>query len=141
MSLIYVPSEGLRGAKIALVGEAPGATEERLRRPFVGKSGQLLRKQFEGCPTLLITNVVKVRPPLNRTPTTEEIKSWSIELFREVSGSKLRIAVGRTAEKALKHLGLDYEYIWHPAYILRNPSKKEEWEERIKECKAVLNLK
>lgn len=136
MNLIYVPSEGPKYADIALVGEAPGATEERLRRPFVGRSGQLLREQFKTCTSLLITNVVRVRPPLNRTPTAEEIDSWLIELFREVAGCKKIIAVGRVADRALTKLKLEHEYIWHPAYILRNQSKRKEWENQ---CKELLN--
>ena len=72
-----VPGEGNPDAKILWVGEAPGATENQLGRPFVGVSGKLLRRTMVengfAEKDVFITNIVKFRPPENRDPTPEEI--------------------------------------------------------------------
>lgn len=72
-----VPGEGNPDAQVMFIGEAPGADEDRLRRPFVGRSGQLLRKNIRDIgwkeEDVFITNVVKHRPPGNRDPFPQEI--------------------------------------------------------------------
>jgi len=81
--------EGPANAKILAIGEAPGAEENRLRRPFIGRSGQLLRKCLIEAGIILekdiyITNVVKHRPPENRDPTPEEILAYAPYLDRQI---------------------------------------------------------
>lgn len=136
--LIYVPPDGDTWlADIVIVGEAPGADEERERRPFVGRSGRLLREALTraGLPweRVLITNVVNVRPEGNRTPDTDEIESWLPHLELQVANRAAILAVGKTAQKALDQLGgvLQYTSVYHPAYILRNGIHRQNWEEQL----------
>src|SRR5689334_11346193 len=72
-----VPGEGKTSAKVMIVGEGPGKQEDQTGRPFVGNAGRYLEHVLEGSPftrdDFFITNVVKCRPPANRTPRTEEI--------------------------------------------------------------------
>lgn len=144
--LIYVPGEGSYGSDIVLVGEAPGETEEREGRPFIGRSGKLLRNVLSDLgveeESLYITNVVKVRPEDNRTPTDEEIESWlpildeEISLVKGLNRAAIVIAVGKTADYALNAAGIPHKHIWHPSYVLRT-GKKAEW---IKSIKDILRV-
>lgn len=92
---------------LMLVGEAPGANEEVERRPFVGEAGKLLDNLLSKAnisrASVYISNVVKCRPPQNRTPTKEEQVACSIYLIREIKAvqPKVIIALGGTAAKAL----------------------------------------
>src|SRR5437867_1670649 len=117
--LIYVPSEGPSNASIVIVGEAPGETEEAMRRPFVGRSGKLVREIIDGvcgCEHVKITNAVCVRPKNNRTPTTEEIESWLPHLKEQIKGAEKIIALGRIAQTALTKAGIDdFHMLYHPA--------------------------
>ncbi len=93
--------EGSPSAEIVLIGEAPGYNEHVQRRPFVGRSGQLLRKTLTevGFPPeqVYITNIVKARPPDNRDPSPEEILAYKPFLDREIAviKPKLIITLGR----------------------------------------------
>lgn len=147
-SLKYIPPQnpgtGLLGLNVAILGEAPGALEEQQGIPFVGKSGQLLRKALKELdinPDLCyIDNCMNVRPPDNRTPTDEELESWKPHLLSKLKSvnPKVIVAVGNCAIKTL--LGFDtdiksirgtlveYELngrkcvvlpVYHPSYILR----------------------
>lgn len=148
--------DGNPEAKIMLIGEAPGETEDLKGIPFCGQSGQLLRKSlsFIGLNTtnLLITNTVFWRPPLNRKPYEDEIEMCLpfIKKMIEIVAPKLVILCGATAintylmttkktgELVGKHFTLpvaisdkkiDAFAIYHPSYLLRNPSaKKVAWE-------------
>jgi len=82
--------EGPDHAKVLAIGEAPGAEENRLGRPFVGRSGQLLRRSLveaglDLTRDIYITNVVKHRPPENRDPTPEEIEAYRPYLDRQLT--------------------------------------------------------
>lgn len=83
-----VPGEGTLEAKIMLIGEAPGYYESVERRPFVGKSGKLLRKTLTEVglepATVYISNIVKARPPDNRDPSTTEIAAYKPFLDEEI---------------------------------------------------------
>ena len=83
-----VPGEGSATADILCIGEAPGQQEALERRPFVGRSGKLLRKQLveQGLDLseLYIANIVKVRPPENRDPTLDEIEAYRPYLEKEI---------------------------------------------------------
>lgn len=134
-------------APIMLVGEGPGQTEDETGLPFVGKSGQLLDKilasvQLTTDEDIYICNVVKCRPPENRTPTTDEAdacKGYLLEQIRMID-PKIILLTGATALKGL--LGIKqgitkvrgqwverdnrlYMPIFHPAYLLRNPSREK----------------
>lgn len=102
-----VPGEGNKKAKIVLVGEAPGSEETLYGRPFVGRQGRMLRRVLDDAGINLtdvyITNAVKVRPPGNRRPTTEEINYWRPVLMAELNlvGAEQVICLGNTARQAI----------------------------------------
>src|SRR5256885_4556638 len=76
---IAVPGEGKSSASVMIIGEAPGKQEDQTGRPFVGNAGRYLEHVLEGTPftreDFFITNIVKCRPPSNRTPKTNEIET------------------------------------------------------------------
>ena len=144
-----------------LVGEAPGETEDRLGRPFVGRAGRLLRTSLRllGIPEeeVYITNVVKCRPPNNRTPTLEEMRICGEYLRLEVFLVKPRIivALGRVATafflnkspnsvKLSKLRGKIFSYhgysvypTYHPAAVLRNPSLGDIFREDLEKARKI----
>ena len=143
-----VYGEGNPDAEIMLIGEAPGLKEDQLGKPFVGRSGQLLTKTLQSVgiqrENIFITNVVKCRPPNNRTPTRKEILAYKqLLLIPEITiiQPKIIITLGSTALKALiddnkqeitKMRGTLHTFngiplipTYHPAYILRNPKELE----------------
>jgi len=93
--------EGNPEAQVLFIGEAPGLREDQLKRPFVGRSGQLLTKEIEELGwvrgDVYITNIVKRRPPENRDPSEEEIASYKPYLKRqiEIIGPKVIATLGR----------------------------------------------
>ena len=100
-----VPGEGSATASVVLVGEAPGASEDRTGRPFVGSAGKLLDRLLEEAglarDDVFITNVVKARPPGNRDPRADEVAHhlpW-LQAQLEVIGPRLIVPVGRHALK------------------------------------------
>jgi uracil-DNA glycosylase family 4 len=136
------------------VGEGPGADEDELGEPFVGQAGKLLDSMLAaiGCARgrdVYIANVVKCRPPGNRTPTHEEADACAPFLDRQVEliGPKLIVALGKTAaarllgtEASLASLrGKVHRYreipvvvTYHPAYLLRSlPEKAKAWEDLL----------
>ena len=143
-------ADGEAGADVMLVGEAPGADEDRQGKPFVGVSGQLLDRMLASIgldrKTVYITNILLWRPPGNRTPTAEETKLFlpivrrHIELARPklllaVGGSSAKTLLGST-EGILKLRGRWHEFetasgpvpllpTLHPAYLLRSPGQKQ----------------
>ncbi len=145
--------EGNFNAEIMVIGEAPGADEDRIGRPFVGKSGQLLDKIFEACgfnreQHIFISNIVKCRPPANRTPSDEEVKACFPYLLKQIElvNPKIIIPLGATALKrlfnnqSLKITKLRGDWmqwedrlvmpVFHPSALLRNPNlKKDTWED------------
>jgi uracil-DNA glycosylase family 4 len=147
-----VVGRGNPHADILLIGEGPGQNEDEQGLPFVGKSGQLLEKilasvQLDPERDLYISNMVKCRPPGNRTPTPKEIeacKPYLLEQIRLVD-PKIILFTGATALRGLtgdkrgitKVRGQWIEWekrhcmaIFHPAYLLRNPSRdkgKPKW--------------
>lgn len=140
----FVPGCGNTEGKIMFIGEAPGEQEEKIGKPFVGKSGQLLRNTLNehnfNESNVFITNVVKFRPPKNRTPSPEEINKHKSILNSEIEILKPQVivTVGTIATNAIltenklgitKIRGQQFQKdniiiipIFHPAYILRNPS-------------------
>lgn len=152
-----VPGEGNPGARVIFIGEAPGADEDRLGRPFVGKAGQLLDKAlnalgFYRSENYYICNICKCRPENNRTPADDEAEACLPYLRRQVSLVKPRIIVCLGAT-AVKHIidkqaritsirGTWFErkgyYIiatFHPAALLRDESKKRLFWDDLKKVK------
>lgn len=139
--LIYVPPDGDPwSADIVIVGEAPGAEEEKGGTPFIGRSGKLLRNVLGESglewSRVLITNVVCVRPEDNRTPDPDEIESWLPHLLDQVENRLAVLGVGRTAQRALTQLGVTHTAVYHPAYILRNGVHRAAWEQQLRDWVA-----
>ncbi|WP_320676742.1 uracil-DNA glycosylase [Prochlorococcus sp. MIT 1300] len=142
-----VVARGNPFADVMLIGEAPGVAEDALGEPFVGRSGQFLENLIKGVgmnpsKDFYISNVVKCRPPNNRKPSKAEIVSWWPWLREQITlvDPHILVLAGSTALEAV--LGIktgisrlrgqwhDYEGrlvmpLFHPAYLLRNPSKAE----------------
>jgi uracil-DNA glycosylase len=143
--------EGNPGAGLFVIGEAPGAEEDRLARPFVGRSGQLLDKiliaiGFERR-DVYIGNIIKCRPPENRNPLTDEIdccRPWLMEQL-DIIRPRMLLLLGRVAAntilgnnlsmgamrgRIIPWKGFDCVVTYHPAALLRNPNwKKFCWED------------
>lgn len=157
-----VPGEGAAAAHVLLIGEAPGFHEQQQRRPFVGRSGQLLRNvlQAVGLPPaeVYISNIVKARPPENRDPTPEEIAAFAPFLDREIIclEPKLIVTLGRfsmakflpTAKISQVH-GRLHTVTWkqrklfvlpmyHPAAALRSTATKEAFIHDFKKVQPAL---
>lgn len=102
-----VPGEGSIDTDIMFIGEAPGFTEDETGRPFVGAAGKLLTELIESTglkrSDVYITNIVKCRPPGNRDPTDDEIKSCSPYLIKQIQliKPKLIVCLGRHSAKYL----------------------------------------
>ncbi len=155
-----VHTEGNRKARLMFVGEAPGADEDAQARPFVGRAGQLLTKIIEAIgmkrEQVLIGNVNRCRPPGNRTPTTEEASMCKPFLLREIAvvQPEVIVVLGNTAMKNLldtregitrlrgnfqDYKGIKVMPTFHPAYLLRDPSKKRETWEDLKKVRDLLD--
>ena len=132
--------------RVVIFGEAPGADEDRTGEPFVGRAGQLLTKIIEACgwkrEEVYILNVLKCRPPDNRTPVEEEIENCRPFFERQIEllapeyivcvGTVPSQALLRTKEPVGRLRGRFHEYngrsvlvTYHPSYLLRNPSAKK----------------
>ncbi len=146
--------EGNPGAPLVFVGEGPGADEDRLGRPFVGRAGKLLDKMIRALgmdrPDVYICNVVKCRPPGNRTPAPEEIEACSPFLIKQLEAIDPQVicTLGACATQTLLQTkspisklregvrlwrGIPVIPTYHPAYLLRNPAKKADtWRDLLK---------
>ena len=143
-------SDGNPSAKIMIIGEGPGANEDKEGLPFVGRAGQLLDKMLNAInlsrESVYITNVVNFRPPENRKPTEEEIKRYLPFLKKHIKliSPKIVLLLGSTAMNAIlknnevisKIRGKWFEQeidnfkfkvivSFHPAYLLRQPEQKK----------------
>lgn len=140
-----VPGEGDERARLMFVGEAPGADEDRLGRPFVGAAGQLLDKMIVGMglarEKVFIVNILKCRPPGNRDPLEHEVAACLPYLRAQIAliGPAVICSLGKHATQALlerrdplgKLRGRFFEYrgtpllpTYHPSYLLRTPADK-----------------
>jgi len=145
-------SDGIAGARVMIIGEAPGRDEDRAGKPFVGRAGQLLDKMLaaidmgrsrEDAP-VYITNVLPWRPPQNRDPKPDEIAMMQPFLMRHIALAKpeVLVVVGNWSCQALlgkrgitrlrgnwtQAAGLPALPMFHPAYLLRSPAfKREAW--------------
>lgn len=155
----FVFGEGDSEAELVFVGEAPGYDEDQQGRPFVGRAGQLLTKIIEAMGLkregVYICNVLKCRPPNNRSPQPVEIETCRPHLVTQLTllrRKKVICCLGFYAANSLLRLDLPmkemrgnwYEYegtpvivTYHPAYLLRNPDEKRKvWNDmkKVKEC-------
>jgi len=142
-----VPGEGNHSAAIMFVGEAPGYDEDQQGRPFVGRAGKLLTGIINAMglrrEDVFIANIIKCRPPENRTPQEDEISACSSYLYRQIDiiRPKIIITLGRYSTtfilgvdhpvkiSELRGKFFDYKGIkvmptFHPAYLLRNGKDK-----------------
>ncbi len=141
-----VLGHGNPNAHLMIIGEAPGQEEDRQGVPFVGRSGLLLSQALEkegiNRKSVFITNVVKCRPPNNRTPTPQEIQSYTDLLLRSeikivrpqaillLGAVALQAVLSQTGISKLRGIPQKQNNIfiiptYHPAYILRNPPAME----------------
>jgi uracil-DNA glycosylase len=154
--------EGSTRSGLVFVGEGPGFDEDRQARPFVGRAGKLLDKMIAAIgferEEVYICNVVKCRPPENRTPQPDEIAACSPFLFRQIEALAPRVicALGACATQTLLgntlpisqargriHLwrGIPLICTFHPAYLLRNAAQKAATWLDLKEVLKVLGSK
>ncbi len=146
-----VPGEGPRDARLVVVGEGPGRTEDETGRPFVGRAGELLTKILAAIDfprdRVFICNVVKCRPPENRVPLYDEIQACVPYLFRQIELLKptVILALGGAAAQTLldtkqslgalrnqvhRFRGIPVIVTYHPAALLRNPNwKRPTWDD------------
>ena len=141
-------ADGNKNSQVMIIGEAPGKTEDKLKKPFVGRAGKLLDELLNRIhldrTKVYITNVVNYRPDKNRKPTSEEINEFKKLLFKhiEIIKPKFLLLLGATAStavinhkgplsavrgkwKSTKILNSFYKILttYHPAFLLRNPNK------------------
>lgn len=157
--------------ELVFVGEGPGADEDREGFPFVGRAGQLLTRMIAAMTLtrdqVYIANIVKCRPPENRTPLDDEMTACAPYLFRQLAilRPKVIVALGRPSAQTLlatttpigklrgefhdfppvplQHLGLPKTKLmptFHPAYLLRSPNEKSKAWEDLKQVMAFLGI-
>jgi uracil-DNA glycosylase len=138
---------GSASARVMFIGEGPGAEEDRTGIPFVGRAGKLLTCMLEAIGVkrddVYIANIVKCRPPGNRDPHPDEVGACRafLEAQLEAIGPEVVVAIGRPAAQSLlgttaplgklrgslhRFRDRDLLVTYHPAYLLRNPVKKQE---------------
>lgn len=154
----FVFGSGNPNAKVMVIGEGPGAEEDKQGLPFVGRAGQLLTDILKAIKferdEVYIANIVKCRPPENRTPLPEEMDTCIPYLKKQISliKPKMILCLGLTAAKgllrkkesltALRGKFFDYEGIkvmvtFHPAALLRNPNWKRDCWEDVKKFRKM----
>lgn len=146
-------------ADLMFVGEAPGHDEDVQGIPFVGRAGQLLTKIIESIglqrDDVYIANVIKCRPPENRNPEPDEIRTCEPFLFAQIDAIKPKVIVGlgtfamrtllRSEDPISRMRGRVYTFrgarlvaTFHPAFLLRSPDRKRDVWEDMKKVRALL---
>lgn len=149
-----VPGEGPADASILIIAEGPGAEEDATGRPFVGRSGMLLRRTLSSLGmNVFIANVVKCRPPQNRKPTPAESETCKPYLLEQIKiiNPKVIILLGNTALEAIlgetgittlrgkiiEKDGIKYIPTFHPAAVLRDMKRIEEFKKDLELAKSL----
>jgi DNA polymerase len=157
-------ADGNKNSQVMIIGEAPGKTEDKLKKPFVGRAGKLLDELLNHInldrTNAYITNVLNYRPDKNRKPTPKEINQFKKLLFKhiEIISPKCILLLGATAAAAvLNHIGPLSEVrgkwksikivnsyfniltTFHPAFLLRQPARKKSTLEDLQEFKRKLS--
>lgn len=158
LSTNLVIGEGSLDCKVMFIGEAPGAEEDRLKRPFVGRSGQLLNKMLESIgwkrEDVYISNIVKRRPPDNRDPLPEEIAAYRPYLAEQIHiiDPKIIAPLGRFSmnyflplAKITRDQGKPFPLkdkiifpLFHPAAVLRGTVPVPQYEESFRKLKELV---
>lgn len=160
-----VVDRGNPGTKVVFIGEAPGENEDLQGKSFVGRAGKLLDQILESMGLdsnrdTLILNVVKCRPPGNRAPKPEEAANclpylrWQLDFVKPrvvalLGATAARYFLPHVAEGGMKesvgkffdapdYPGIKFQVLYHPAYLLRDPRKKKDMWEHVKELGRVL---
>jgi DNA polymerase len=156
-------ADGNKNSQVMIIGEAPGKTEDKLKKPFVGRAGkvldELLNRIHLDRTKVYITNVVNYRPDKNRKPSHNEINEFKKLLFKhiEIISPKCILLLGATAAAAvLNHVGplseirgkwknikiinsyFDILTTFHPAFLLRQPAQKKSVLEDLHEFERKL---
>ncbi|MCI0401899.1 MAG: uracil-DNA glycosylase [Acidobacteria bacterium] len=152
--------EGNPKAQLVFVGEAPGADEDAQGRPFVGRAGQLLTKWIEGSLAMkrgdvYICNVLKCRPPGNRSPEKDEVDTCSPFLIRQLDAIRPKlicclgavalqellgkpVSISRLRGQFFDWRGMKMFATFHPAYLLRNPHADPEVQQDLRKIRQFL---
>lgn len=151
---------GERQARLMVIGEAPGADEDRHGEPFVGRAGQLLNEMLRAIgfkrEQVYIANILKCRPPNNRDPQADEKRCCEPYLQRQIAliQPSVILAVGRIAAQTLLNSsepigalrGKEHRYLdagipliatYHPAYLLRSPIEKRKAWQDLQKARAI----
>lgn len=161
----FVPGEGDVMSPVVFIGEAPGAEEERLGKPFIGPSGNLLTKAIRsigpGREEVFITNLVKYRPPQNADPTPEQAAAARVMMEWELAILKPRVVVtlgkfatevfyptpsmrtlsGTSRVKMLSQVKYRVVPIYHPSAALRSSNVRELFFEHFQIVKEAIETK
>lgn len=138
-----VSGEGPKNAKIFLIGQAPGAQEDKTGKPFVGKAGKYLMQILNenGIRHVFITSTVKHYPPRNRQPRKDEISACKPYLLRQLALVKPKIVVllGKTAQNIKKELKCKHVITTvHPAAAMRFPAMNKRIRRDFRRLKRLL---
>jgi DNA polymerase len=134
-----VPGEGPLNAKVMLIGQNPGADEDELGRPFVGRAGKFLTKVLaeNGVKRedLFITNIVKHVSPKNRKPYAEEITECLPYTLAQIAviEPKIIVLLGETAKATPRLEGIEYLEVVHPSAAMRFNKMKNKFQAQIAE--------
>ncbi|NLF27705.1 MAG: uracil-DNA glycosylase [Clostridiales bacterium] len=155
-----VPGEGNPNADLMFIGEGPGAEEDRLARPFVGRSGEMLTRMIHAIglerSDVYIANVVKCRPPGNRNPEPQEAQACLPYLRQQVALIKPKVVallgkvacrwtlneeifITRDHGRWFERRGVWFMPTFHPSALLRDPSKKRDAWGDFKKLREKLN--
>ena len=139
-----VPGEGLINAKVMIVGQNPGAEEDELGRPFVGRAGKYLTKTLLEFgikrEEVFITNIVKHVTPQNRKPLLDEVQACVPYLVAQINLIKPKVVVlmGAVAWQTPRVEGVEYVETVHPSAAMRFMKMRERFLEDFKQLKKLL---
>jgi uracil-DNA glycosylase family 4 len=139
-----VPGEGPLDAKVMIVGQNPGAEEDKTGRPFVGRAGKFLNKVLTengfNRDVMFVTNIVKHTSPKNRKPLPDEITACApyLEEHIRMIKPKLVVLMGTVAWQAPRVEGVEYVETYHPSAAMRFTKMRKRFEEDFRALKKRL---